>query len=347
MYTHKPAPQFVRGRLAPSPTGFLHLGNVWSFMHAWLSVRSKHGTLILRMEDIDPQRSKSAFADAAMEDLAWLGINWDEGPFFQSGRMALYTEAIRKLSNSGLVYRCYCTRKEVRALAGAPHAGECGSPYPGTCRNLTAEQRKNMETMGRHWALRVRYPEQDKGFYDMALSGRGEPLPEGLARLPGCRRDAQGRLIFSPEAAGGDFAICRSDGVVAYTLAVVVDDMDMEISEVVRGDDLLAATPRQVVLHEFLGNKAIPEFGHVPLVLDAKGERLAKRHNGLQVRALRNAGVRAEAVIGYFAWQAGLIDGPRPVRIAELVPGYSLRRISRRSPVLPDAIQDMLAAMGN
>lgn len=334
-----------RGRLAPSPTGFLHLGNFWSFMHAWLSVRAKGGRLVLRMEDIDPQRSKSFFADAIMEDLAWVGIDWDEGPFFQSGRIEFYMDAIRKLSDSGVVYRCYCTRKELRALAGAPHPGECASPYPGTCRNLTSEQRERLESSGRNWALRVRYPDQEKAVYDMALSPQCRFLPDALAGLPGCRVDASGKFVFPPEAAGGDFAICRSDGVIAYTLAVVVDDADMGITEIIRGNDILAATPRQLVLHELLGNKALPEFGHVPLVLDAEGERLAKRHNGLQLRALRDAGVRPEAIVGYFAWRAGLIDEPRPTTLAELTQGYSPERIGMRPIVLPVDIAEILLLM--
>lgn len=363
-------------------------------MHAWLSIRAQGGTLVLRMEDIDPQRSKPFFADAIMEDLAWCGIDWDEGPVFQSNRMSRYQEAIQQLLDSGVVYKCYCTRKELRALAGAPHLGEQSSGYPGTCRALTVEQRAQLEALGRSWALRVRYPDQDIIVYDRVSSSQcagvlqdvvlGQPTIKNTNcsrnvktdskcqsnrenalfskskssgafdsatvqkidnSLPDCPHDESGSFVFSPKNAGGDFAICRSDGVIAYTLAVVVDDMDMGITEIVRGNDILAATPRQLVLHEFLGNKLQPTFGHVPLVLDAQGERLAKRHNGLQLRALRESGVCPEAIIGYFAWRAGLIAKPRLTALSDLIPGYSLERLSTSPVILPDTIQDVLLSI--
>ena len=224
----------IIGRLAPSPTGFLHLGNAWAFFLAWLGARSRGGRLILRLEDIDPVRSRPEYAAAIMEDLQWLGLDWDGDTYVQSRRLHLYEQAIAELKAKGLVYPCYCTRKELRELASAPHlpsaggqgegVGDVGAPYPGACRNLSATERAALETQGRKSCLRLEYLARDVRINDLAL----------------------GECEFKSSDSGGDFALRRSDGVFAYQLAVSVDDANMGITQVVRGGDILASTPRQL-----------------------------------------------------------------------------------------------------
>ena len=292
-YRYHPAPSAssrpVRGRLAPSPTGYMHLGNAWAFLLAWLAVRSAGGTLVLRMEDIDPQRSRPEYARALVEDLRWLGLDWDEGPavdgaipdegdmaeqgpcgpYFQSARAALYDATLDAMDRAGLVYPCYCTRKELRQLAGAPHVDDAGAPYPGTCRHLSPEERRQREARGRRACLRLRCPEGRFHFQDGLL----------------------GEQSFTLEDCGGDFALRRSDGVVAYQLAVALDDALMGITQVVRGRDILTSTPRQLALLRLWGFEP-PAYAHIPLLLDGQGERLAKRHQSLGVRELRRQGVQ-------------------------------------------------------
>ena len=309
----------VRGRLAPSPTGYLHLGNAWSFLLAWLACRSAGGTLVLRMEDLDPERSRPAFAAAIMEDLRWLGLDWDEGPdkekarsmesYFQSARHTFYQGALRRLEEDGAVYPCYCTRKELRSLAGAPHPtrespfGDSGAAYPGTCRFLSGEERRMREQEGRRACLRLRCPEHSVAFQDAVY----------------------GPHSFSPAQWGGDFALQRSDGVIAYQLAVVVDDGLMGISQVVRGADLLSSTPRQLLLFDLLGFPR-PSYAHIPLICDAEGFRLAKRHASLSLRSLREQGVPPENILGFLAWKAGLRERPETARPQELAHDLAGRR---------------------
>ena len=320
----------VRGRLAPSPTGLLHLGNAWAFLLAWLACRKARGTLVLRMEDIDPERSSQAWADAIVYDLRWLGLAWDEGPrpdgtpgetgpcgpYVQSRRSALYEQALARLGDR--VYPCYCTRKELRdqlrAMAGAPHVDDRGAPYPGTCRHLTAEQRAQRESAGRHPCLRLN--------------------TEGLAGISFV--DALcGPQSFSLAGCGGDFALRRSDGVWAYQLAVVVDDALMGINQVVRGEDILVSTPRQLALFDLLGWPR-PAYAHIPLLCDPDGERLAKRHGSLSLRALREAGHAPQELVGLLAFKAGLQDRPEPRAPGDLLEGFSLQRLPQ-GPVRLDA----------
>ncbi|GAB6124431.1 tRNA glutamyl-Q(34) synthetase GluQRS [Humidesulfovibrio idahonensis] len=284
----------VVGRLAPSPTGQLHLGNAWAFLLAWLGARSAGGRVVLRLEDIDPERARPEFAAGIVRDLRWLGLDWDEGPdvggphgpYEQSGRLDFYAGALGRLEAAGRVYPCFCTRKELRSLASAPHASvaEDGSPiYPGTCRNLSATERDALARQGRRPACRLRCDDIAVAFDDLVAG------PQRMT-LHDC---------------GGDFALRRSDGVFAYQLAVVLDDIAMGVTQVVRGDDILSSTPRQIFLHQLLG-APVPQYAHLPLVLDAEGERLAKRHQSLTLAALRESGVTAPAIVGYLAWRAGL-----------------------------------------
>ena len=302
----------VRGRLAPSPTGFLHLGNAWAFLLAWLACRSKGGSLVLRMEDIDPDRSRPEYADAIIRDLRWLGLDWDEGPdaggpagpYVQSARMGLYADALNRLDRAGHIYPCYCTRKELRTLAGAPHVGDAGAAYPGTCRNLPPERRAELEAAGRRPCIRLHCPSQNYAFEDAVF----------------------GPFSMTLEACGGDFALRRSDGVIAYQLAVVVDDGLMGITQVVRGEDLLVSTPRQLALFDLLGYPR-PAYMHLPLLCDPEGERLAKRHASLTLASLRDAGVSPAAVAGYLGWKAGLIGALAPAHPRNLLPAFDPGRL--------------------
>jgi glutamyl-tRNA synthetase len=323
----------VTGRLAPSPTGFLHLGNAWAFLLAWLAARAGGGRVILRMEDIDPDRSRPAYAQAIMDDLRWLGLDWDEGPdvggpagpYVQSRRLDRYAGALSRLDALGRVYPCFCTRKELRSLAGAPHdsgsalgpaiAGDGSPVYPGTCRDLSRDERRRLLAEGRKPCLRLRCDDASLSFDD-AVAG-----PQRLT-LAEC---------------GGDFALRRSDGVYAYQLAVVADDIAMGVTQVVRGDDILTSTPRQLFLYRLLGASP-PAYAHIPLVTDAAGERLAKRHQSLTLATLREAGVRPEAIIGFLAHHAALLDAPRRARPAELAPGFEPARLPRRPVRLPEDV---------
>lgn len=325
----------VRGRFAPSPTGLLHLGNAWSFLCAWLGARFQGGKIFLRIEDIDPNRSKPEFEAALQEDLLWLGLGWDEfsdaeiaaaGLKFmrQSERFAAYSKGLEQLEGLDLVYPCFCTRKELRNLAGAPQAGDAEGEgvYPGACRNLQPDEIEAKKKAGTRFSLRLRF-EEARGAYlnfnDLCL---------GLCSL-------------SPAQAGGDFPLRRSDGVFAYQLAVVLDDMAMGINQVVRGVDILHSTPRQLFLYRHFGGTP-PQYAHVPLVLDHEGERLAKRHASLTLRGLRAAGVRPESVIGYLAWWGGLRERFEPVTAAGLVEDFSFSRIRRDVSLLPPDIAGIL-----
>ena len=303
----------VRGRYAPSPTGALHLGNARMALLAWLDTRSLGGTFVLRMEDLDPQRSSTESARQVIDDLRWLGLDWDEGPdvggpfgpYSQSDRASLYRTATDQLIERSRAFRCSCSRAELSRAAGAPHVGEDGPRYPGTCRDALA--RKGVATNVR---LRV---------------AAGPSTIDDLFA---------GRRTFDVGATVGDFVISRHDGVAAYQLAVVVDDHAMAINRVIRGDDLLSSTPRQMLLYKALGLPP-PSFGHLPLAVTADGHRLAKRGGALSLRALRARGVRAENVVGLLARGAGLGDGS-PVRPHDLVSAFRLERVSRQPAVIDD-----------
>jgi len=315
-----------RGRFAPSPTGGMHLGNAFAALLAWLACKSRGGRMVFRLEDLDPARSRPEFAEGLLRDLSWLGLSWDEGPdvggpygpYRQSERLHLYQEAAERLAARGLVYPCFCTRKELRTLASAPHAGEAGPAYPGTCAGLTPGECAAREAAGRRPALRLRCPDEGVRFVDLA----------------------RGELCLSP-ADLGDVAIRRSDRVWAYQLAVVADDAAMRISQVVRGDDLLDSTPRQVLLFHLLGAPT-PEFLHVPLLVDEEGQRLAKRHAALSLAALRDAGVAAAAATGWLGFAAGLLPEPAPCRAEDLLPLFDPARLPRGPVMLPSGLADRL-----
>lgn len=323
------------GRLAPSPTGLLHLGNAWAFLLAWLSARGQGGRILLRMEDLDPQRSRPAFAAAILEDLHWLGLDWDAGPggardsglaacgpFVQSLRGSVYAEALTRLEAAGRTYPCFCSRKELRLLASAPHPGEEGPARPDPCRALGAAEQQRRLAAGQHAALRLRCPHEPVCFIDAVM----------------------GPQRFSPAEFGGDFALRRSDGVMAYQLAVAVDDGGMGVTEVVRGRDLLPSTPRQLLVLRFLGLRA-PRYAHIPLLLDATGERLAKRHASLSLAALRARGVPPERIIGFLAKLAGINPGGGAARPRELTGRFRLDALPREDlRVMEKDMDDLLNA---
>ena len=291
------------GRFAPSPSGRMHLGNIFSAMLAWLSVRSRGGEMVLRIEDLDPDRCRPAYAETLKEDLLWLGLDWDREQEPQSARTEVYARQFQSLSH--LIYPCYCTRGELHA-ASAPHASDGRVLYAGTCRHLTQAQRAE-KTKAPAWRLTV--PDRVYGFED-GLQGWYE---ENLATE--C----------------GDFIIRRADGVYAYQLAVVTDDGDGGITEVVRGMDLLDSTPRQLYLYELLGLKP-PKFYHVPLLLAADGRRLSKRERDLDMGALRQR-YTPEALLGQLAHLSGLLEHPEPASAADLAAIFRWDKV-RKNPIV-------------
>ena len=296
----------VVGRFAPSPSGRMHLGNVFAALLAWLSVRSRGGAMILRIEDLDPDRCRQEYIETLRDDLQWLGLTWDTEQTPQSLRSPAYAAAFDRLQAQGLLYPCYCSRTELHA-ASAPHASDGRVIYAGTCRNLTPAARA-AKTKAPAWRLRV--PDEIWAVED-GLQGRYE---ENLAR--DC----------------GDFIVRRADGVYAYQLAVVVDDAAGGVTEVVRGMDLLSSTPRQCYLYHLLG-KTPPAFFHVPLLLAPDGRRLSKRERDLDLGALR-AAHRPEALLGRLAFWAGLLERPEAVSAAELAADFSWTRVHREPVVV-------------
>jgi glutamyl/glutaminyl-tRNA synthetase len=270
-----------RGRIAPSPTGLLHLGHAATFLCASRRCVSEGGVLVYREEDLDGPRCRAEYSTAAREDLRWLGIRWQEGPdvggdagpYVQSERLAIYRERLRNLIDAGLAYPCACTRGDIARALGAPHEGEEEPVYPRTCRSRRGERFEGDLIFRQNWRFRV-------------PDGRTVSFEDGFC---GPKEALAGRDF-------GDFLIWRKDGFPAYQLAVVTDDALMRITEVVRGEDLVTSTFRQILLYEVFGEDA-PAFAHAPLVRDEQGKRLAKRDDARSIRALREAGMSADAVI--------------------------------------------------
>ena len=307
----------VRGRFAPSPSGRMHMGNLFSALLAWLAVRSAGGEMVLRIEDLDPDRCWETYAVQLADDLRWLGLDWDEGyevggsqgPYRQRERAGLYELALRRLEEAGAVYGCYCSRTQ-RLAASAPHQSD-GQFQPCPCRSLSSRERAVLEAEGRQSACRVALPDTQITFMDGHL----------------------GRWSGNLFRDCGDFIIRRSDGIFGYQLAVVVDDGAMEVNQVVRGRDLLDSTPRQLYLYELLGLEP-PEFYHVPLLLASDGRRLSKRDGDLDVGTLR-ARFRPEEVIGRLAFLAGLQDAPRPTAAKDLVEGFDWDKVPEEDIRIP------------
>lgn len=291
------------------------MGNVAAALVAWLSVRSRGGGFVMRVEDLDQPRVRPGAEEQILADLRWLGLDWDEGPdvdgphapYRQWQRLARYDEAFERLRARALVYPCFCSRKDILAAASAPQVASDEVRYPGTCAALDERTTRERIAEGRAHAWRFRVG--------------GLALPEFEDRIQGSRRWAE-------DAPPGDFVVRRADGVPAYQLAVVVDDAAMEIDDVVRGDDLLPSTIRQLLLYQAF-ELTPPSFGHIPLLLGTDGVRLSKRHEGTSIRELRERGFTAPAIVGRLAELLGVSATPGPATPAALVPGFSIGKVVR------------------
>ena len=300
------------GRFAPTPSGRLHLGNILCAMLAYLSARSKGGRFLLRIEDVDIPRCPRRLAQQCIDDLTWLGFTWDEAPLYQSDRGDVYAAALDRLAEGGHTYPCFCTRAQLMSLA-APNLGDTQVIYQRTCAHLSPEEAAE-KAKTRAPAIRLRVPDEDVSFTD----GLFGPQTENL------ERDC------------GDFILRRSDGLYGYQLAVVVDDAMSGVTEVVRGRDILSATPRQLYLQRLLGYDA-PAYVHIPLLVDAQGRRLAKRDKDLDLTALAQRFTPAD-ILGMLAYSAGLLDEVRPMTLEGLIPLFDWRKVKKDDLRLPECI---------
>ena len=308
----------VVGRFAPTPSGQLHLGNLFCSLIAWLAAKSQGGKILLRNEDLDVERSRPEYALQAQRDLEALGLFWDEGgdlsgphaPYDQSQRFPFYRTQLEHLENQGLVYPCFCSRAQLHA-ASAPHASDGETIYAGTCRGLSPQEVAE-RSKTRAPALRLQVPEETIAFTDLHYGPQQQYLPTGC----------------------GDFILRRSDGVYAYQLAVVADDGAMGVTQVVRGRDLLSSTPRQILLYRLLG-WPVPEFGHTPLLLAPGGRRLSKRDGDQCLSGLLEKGLTPRDVVGRLAFLAGLVEEPCPITPEELLPRFSWDKLPQEDVVVP------------
>ncbi len=294
------------GRFAPTPSGRMHLGNVFAALIAWLSVKSRNGALVLRMEDLDTLRTSEEFAEILRQDLLWLGLDWDHETAPQSQRSDVYDRYFARLEELGLLYPCYCTRSQLHSV-NAPHLSDGTYVYPGTCRNLTEAEKA---TFGRGPAWRVEVPDREYRLTDLC----------------------QGDFVQNLSTDCGDFVVRRADGVYVYQLAVTVDDGEAGITEVVRGVDLLGSAPRQMYLQELFGFPR-PEYGHVPLLVAPDGRRLSKRDKDLDLGALR-LHKSAEEIIGALAYSSGLLERYTPISAKELTGEFSWDKLKKENILL-------------
>jgi len=303
-------------RLAPSPTGALHLGNARTFLINWLLARRGGWKIILRIEDLDGPRIKRGADQLAIADLRWLGLDWDEGPIYQGARILEHADAARRLFFDGKAYACICTRKDVDLAASAPHADDGATVYPGTCRGRFTRIDQARRAGGREPTIRFNVDDEQVEFTD-AFCGR--------------RRFEMAKL--------GDFVIEKADRTPEYQLAVVVDDADMGVTDVVRGDDLLDSTPRQILLYRALGlADRIPSYWHVPLVVGPDGRRLAKRHGDTRLASYREAGAPASRILTLLARWCGIENASADTRPIDWVERFDIARVPRQPIVFDPAI---------
>ena len=300
----------VVGRFAPTPSGRMHLGNVFAALIAWCSVRSQNGEMVLRMEDLDTQRTSEEFSAVLRDDLRWLGLDYDRETPAQSKRSAVYDQYFEKMQDLGLLYPCYCTRSQLHSV-NAPHLSDGTYVYAGTCRNLTEEQRQAFD---RKPAWRVIVPDKT-----WVLTDR-----------------VQGDYALNLATECGDMVVRRADGIYVYQLAVTVDDGEAGVTEVVRGMDLLSSAPRQMYLQKLFGF-AHPEYGHVPMLLAPDGRRLSKRDRDLDLGQLRQR-ITPEALIGTLAYSSNLIDRNVPISARELAQEFTWEKL-RKEDIYLDAAQ--------
>ena len=289
------------GRFAPTPSGRMHLGNVFAALIAWLSVRSKGGEMVLRMEDLDTLRTSAEYAEILRSDLNWLGLDYDRETPAQSRRSAVYDEYFRILEEKGLLYPCYCTRSQLHSV-NAPHLSDGTYVYPGTCRELTEVQRAAFD---RKPAWRVKVPDKVWTVEDLVQGHYEENLATDC----------------------GDFVVRRADGVHVYQLAVTVDDGEAGVTEVVRGMDLLSSAPRQMYLQELFGFTR-PEYGHVPMLMAPDGRRLSKRDKDMDLGFLQDH-TTAEKLLGLLAFSCGILDRNTPISAQELAGEFSWEKLQR------------------
>ena len=298
------------GRFAPTPSGRMHLGNVFAGLIAWLSIRQQDGSMVLRMEDLDTQRTSDEFAQVLREDLRWLGLDWDIETPPQSQRSEVYTRYFEKLNELNLLYPCYCTRSQLHSV-NAPHQSDGTYVYAGTCRNLTETEKAAFD---RAPAWRVKVPEEIWEIEDLA----------------------QGHFSQNLQTECGDFVVRRADGVFVYQLAVTVDDGEAGVTEVVRGMDLLGSAPRQMYLQSLFGFPH-PRYGHVPMLLAPDGRRLSKRDKDLDMGELRKKFTPAQ-IIGALAFSSGLIDQNVAISAEELLPHFDWKKISSEAIFLSESL---------
>lgn len=302
----------IVGRLAPSPTGLLHLGHARTFLLAWWRARSLGARLAMRLEDLDGPRVRPEMSEAALRDLSWLGLDWDGPAHVQSSGLAEIVDAAQQLERAGSAYACVCTRSDVRSAQSAPQQGDVEPRYPGTCRGRFASLASAQSQTGRQAGLRLQVPEGEQIVRDQLLGTRS----------------------FDVQAEVGDFLIAKRDGAPAYQLAVVVDDARQGVTEVVRGDDLLPSAARQQLLQRALGLPPV-SYLHVPLVVDENGRRLAKRHDDLSLAELRSGGTDPRAIVAWVARSCGLVCDER-TSAGDVVSTFELSRLPR-APVRLDA----------
>ena len=304
-------------RLAPSPTGALHLGNARTFLITWAMARQNGWRLPLRIEDLDGPRVKPEAAQRAIDDLTWLGIDWDGPPMYQSHDLSSYRRALRRLYDRGLIYPCTCTRKEIERAQSAPHADDHELRYAGTCRPVPPQIQHDSEhgfLVDSAAAWRFRVPESGVSIRDELLGH--------------CEIDVQREV--------GDFVVASKQGLPAYQLAVVVDDAAQGVTDVVRGDDLLPSAARQVLLYEALGLTPLPRYHHLPLVLGPDGRRLAKRHGDTRITSYREAGVEAGRVISLLAGWSGIDAAPPSMTAAAFADAYDPRNLPAEPVVMSE-----------
>ncbi|MGM9569697.1 MAG: tRNA glutamyl-Q(34) synthetase GluQRS [Phascolarctobacterium sp.] len=309
------------GRFAPTPSGFLHLGNVFCSLLAWLFAKSSGGKIVLRIENLDPQRCTRQNADQLARDLEWLGLTWDEGAYispaseryFQSQRSEIYAQYFAQLQAKELIYPCFCSRAELHT-AEAPHLSDGRILYAGTCRHLSAQERA-AKAQKRAPAYRLKVEDAPISFCD----------------------GHYGQQSYNLMEESGDFIVRRSDGVFAYQLAVTIDDALMGITQVVRGCDLLSSTPMQLYIYRLLGFTP-PSFCHIPLLVDSSGRRLSKRDGDLEIASLRKVYGSPKPIIGLLAYLAGQIEKPEPLCVDDLLPIFDATKIPLENIAVPSEL---------
>lgn len=308
----------IRTRFAPSPTGYMHLGNLWIAFLNWMWTRQHRGRIILRIEDIDRQRCRDIFTRGILHDLEWMGLDYDEGPenqysygsTVQSHRLPVYDRILQSWASSGNIYPCYCSRARIHQISSAPHEGEERPVYDGHCRYLTTEERMRFHKKP-SWRLKTE--KHDISFEDLFFGEQSRAIHPGM----------------------DDFVVKRADEMISYQLAVSVDDGAMGVTHVLRGNDLMDSTFFQVYLLKMLGYP-IPAYGHLPLLTDPSGTRLSKRQHGITIRELRDDGLTPEDLIGCMLYWAGAIPAIRPVTLSQalLIPFEELRNLKNKHIII-------------